>query len=80
LERLKTWRTERASRDAVPPYVVAHNSMLVDLALVRPTTAERLSRINGFGPSRVERYGEEVLAIVAGAGPVPGVLDSRTAV
>lgn len=67
LERLKAWRTDRASRDAVPPYVVAHNSMLVDLALVRPTTAERLERVKGFGPSRVERYGEEVLAVIAGA-------------
>ena len=65
LERLQAWRRERAIRDAVPPYVVAHNSMLADLALARPTTAAALGKVKGFGPARVEKYGDEILAVVA---------------
>jgi ATP-dependent DNA helicase RecQ len=69
LERLYTWRRERASTDAVPPYVVAHNSMLRNLAITRPTTPAALGSVPGFGPSRVERYGPELLRLIASAPP-----------
>jgi ATP-dependent DNA helicase RecQ len=64
-ERLKDWRRQRASHDAVPPYVVAHDAMLRDVALAQPTSAASLGRIKGFGPARIEKYGAEVLAVVA---------------
>ncbi|MDP9365029.1 MAG: HRDC domain-containing protein, partial [Chloroflexota bacterium] len=67
LGRLEGWRRDRASRDAMPPYVVAHNSTLREVATARPRTAEELGRVKGFGPARVEKYGDEVLAIVGEA-------------
>ena len=57
LERLHAWRRDRASRDAMPPYVVAHNSALEAVALARPATLEELGQVKGFGPARVEKYG-----------------------
>jgi hypothetical protein len=64
--RLASWRAERAATDGVPPYVVAHNSMLHDLALQRPRTAGDLAEISGFGGKRIEKYCAELLAIING--------------
>ena len=65
LDRLKAWRSERAAADNVPSYVVAHNSMLDDVAIVRPSNPTELGSIAGFGPTRVEKYGNEILAVIA---------------
>jgi ATP-dependent DNA helicase RecQ len=67
LQRLTDWRRERASRDAVPPYVIAHNSMLQAMVLERPATPSALAAIAAFGPNRAAKYGDEVLAVIAGA-------------
>lgn len=65
LDRLYAWRRARASTEAVPPYVVAHNSMLRSLALARPASAAALAEIPGFGPARTEKYGGELLLLIA---------------
>jgi DNA helicase-2/ATP-dependent DNA helicase PcrA len=64
LERLKAWRKERARADGVPAYVVFHDSTLADVAAARPRSASELVAIKGIGPTKVERYGAEVLALV----------------
>lgn len=66
LERLKDWRRRRAGRDGVPPYVIAHDSHLADVAARRPTSLVELSRCAGIGPSRLERYGDEILEVLGG--------------
>jgi superfamily II DNA helicase RecQ len=65
-QRLREWRLERAKADEVPPYVVFHDSVLHAIAAARPGTLGELARISGVGPAKLERYGEEVLATVAG--------------
>jgi ATP-dependent DNA helicase RecQ len=72
LIRLQDWRRDRASRDAVPPYVVATNAMLSEIALYRPDSVEALSRIKGYGPTRIAKYGEEILATLSGITPDAG--------
>ena len=64
LARLRSWRLERSRADGVPAYVVLHDSMLRDLAAARPTTRHELAALKGFGPARIERYGDEVLELV----------------
>lgn len=64
-ERLRSWRRDRAIQDAVPPYVVAHDAQLRSLADVRPLDAAALLEVPGFGPTRVERYGSEIVAVIA---------------
>ena len=64
-ERLRAWRLERARDDGVPPYVVFHDSVLHEIADVRPATLGELARVTGVGPSKLERYGDDVLAAVA---------------
>jgi ATP-dependent DNA helicase RecQ len=65
-ERLAEWRRERASRDGLPPYIIAHNTTLREIASRRPATTEALAEVGGFGPRKVEKYADEILAIVAG--------------
>jgi ATP-dependent DNA helicase RecQ len=67
LDRLFAWRREKASAEAVPPYVIAHNSTLRNLAVTRPTTSAMLGSVPGFGSIRVERYGPELLRLIASA-------------
>jgi DNA helicase II / ATP-dependent DNA helicase PcrA len=65
LEALQLWRRDRARADAVPAYVVAHDSMLLAIAEARPASATALARLKGIGPAKLERYGDEILAVVA---------------
>jgi DNA helicase-2/ATP-dependent DNA helicase PcrA len=64
---LRAWRAERAKTDEVPPYVVFHNTTLAEIADRRPRTLAELGRIAGVGPTKLERYGEDVLAALDGA-------------
>jgi ATP-dependent DNA helicase RecQ len=66
-EALREWRRGEASRQHLPPYFIFNNDTLVGIALARPSTPEALSAIDGVGQGKLERYGEAVLAIVAGA-------------
>jgi ATP-dependent DNA helicase RecQ len=61
---LRAWRSEEARRQAVPPYVIFHDSVLRDVAALRPATLGALGRIKGVGASKLERYGEGVLGVL----------------
>ena len=63
--RLRSWRLERSRQDEVPAYVVLHDATLEELAAVRPRTKVELSGIKGFGPAKLERYGDDLLALLA---------------
>ena len=65
LDALKRWRRERAKMDGVPAYVVFHDSTLTAIAERRPRTSLELCTVAGVGPTKLERYGAEVLALVA---------------
>jgi len=63
--RLRDWRLERSQEDAVPAYVVLHDATLRELASLRPQTLDELAGVKGFGPVKVERYGDDLLAVLA---------------
>ena len=65
LERLQGWRRARSRTDGVPAYVVAHDALLVAIAEARPSSETALEAVKGMGPTKVERYGKDILAIVA---------------
>jgi len=64
-ERLRAWRLERARADEVPAYVVLHDATLHELAAAKPTSPRDLEDVKGFGPAKLERYGDDVLAVIA---------------
>jgi len=67
--RLRAWRKAQAEAQSVPPYVVFNDATLVAIADGAPADRAALARISGVGPTKLERYAEPVLAIVAGAEP-----------
>jgi RecQ family ATP-dependent DNA helicase len=62
-EALKAWRLQAAADK--PAYTVAHNKVLTAIAATRPTDEDTLLAISGIGPSFVEKYAPEVLALIA---------------
>ena len=65
LGALKAWRTEQARTQEVPPYVVFNDRTLEALARARPQDEDALLAIKGIGPSKLERYGTALLALIA---------------
>jgi DNA helicase-2/ATP-dependent DNA helicase PcrA len=66
-EQLKVWRLEEANRASVPAFVVFTDATLAALAQNRPSDADGLLRMPGVGVSKIERYGDAVLTVIAGA-------------
>jgi DNA helicase II / ATP-dependent DNA helicase PcrA len=64
---LRAWRAERAKADEVPAYVVFHDSTLAEIAERGPSTLAELGSIPGVGPTKLERYGDDVLATLSRA-------------
>jgi DNA helicase II / ATP-dependent DNA helicase PcrA len=64
-DRLKEWRRKRANADGVPAYVVFHDRTLAEIAERECKDWADLAAISGVGPAKLERYADEVLAIVA---------------
>ena len=62
-EALKAWRLQAA--DGNPAFTVAHNKTLTAIAAARPTDEPSLLAISGVGPSFIEKYADEVLALIA---------------
>jgi ATP-dependent DNA helicase RecQ len=63
-EELRSWRRRRADEEHVPPYCVFGDKTLRAIAALRPLDEESLSQISGVGHKKIEKYGDDVLAIV----------------
>ncbi len=63
-DKLREVRAQLARRESIPAYVVAHNAALRAMAQANPRTKEELINVNGFGPAKVERFGDELLAAI----------------
>ena len=63
-EALRAWRAAEAKAQSVPPYVIFHDSVLREIAAVRPRDFDELGGIKGVGTSKLSRYGGEVLAVL----------------
>jgi superfamily II DNA helicase RecQ len=66
-DALRAWRLEKARELGQPPYVIAHDTTLAAIAEARPTSIEALWRVKGIGANKADRYGTEILAVVAAA-------------
>lgn len=66
-DALRETRRALASEAGVPPYIIFHDSTLREIAAARPASLAELERVNGVGRTKLERYGDAVLAAVASA-------------
>jgi DNA helicase-2/ATP-dependent DNA helicase PcrA len=67
-QALRSWRSTTARQEGRPPFVILHDSTLREIAARRPATLFQLGTVPGIGPAKLERYGDDILAVVA-AGP-----------
>ncbi len=68
-ERLRRLRRLIAERSGVPPYLVFHDSALVEMAAHKPRTLDALRGVKGVGERKLERYGAAFLEVIAGKTP-----------
>jgi ATP-dependent DNA helicase RecQ len=64
LARLKSWRTEEARRQGMPPYIIFPDRTLVALAAAQPRSREALLQVRGVGPAKLAAYGERLLQLL----------------
>jgi len=65
LAELVAWRKTLARASGVPAQVIFHDATLAAVAEAKPTDRAALMAVPGLGPLKVERYGDELLALVA---------------
>jgi ATP-dependent DNA helicase RecQ len=66
-ERLRALRKRLADEQRVPAYVVFSDATLAEMAARKPATAEALLQVTGVGQSKLQRYGDVFLEVVAAA-------------
>lgn len=69
LERLRDWRRQTAQEAKMPAYVIFTDATLQAIAEQEPSSVSQLTAVSGVGPAKLDRYGEAVLALVAGRDP-----------
>jgi ATP-dependent DNA helicase RecQ len=65
-EALRAHRLELAKDQGVPPYVIFHDSTLLEMARTLPTSLAALAAITGVGQVKLERYGGSFLDVLRG--------------
>ncbi len=64
-EALRSWRKEQAEAQSVPAFVVFSDATLEALAEVKPTDRRGLQSINGIGAAKLDRYADDLLALLS---------------
>ena len=62
---LREWRRQEAADQKLPAYCVFTDATLIAIAEARPRTKGDLVKVQGLGPTKADKYGEHVLAIIA---------------
>jgi len=63
-QALKTKRLELARSQGVPPYVIFHDSSLIEIHQQKPRTLNEFAGITGVGQSKLQKYGAAFITII----------------
>jgi len=61
---LKAKRMDLAKDQGVPPYVIFHDSTLLEILNQKPQTLDQMGRISGVGQAKLARYGDDFLKVL----------------
>jgi ATP-dependent DNA helicase RecQ len=64
-ERLRAWRAATAKEQGMPAYVIFHDATLRQIASESPATLAELGTVSGVGETKLARYGQQVLDVLA---------------
>jgi DNA helicase II / ATP-dependent DNA helicase PcrA len=68
-EALCEWRSLQAKKQKLPAYCIFTDATLTAIGESCPATPAALTRIAGVGKAKADRYGDEVLELIAGHTP-----------
>lgn len=63
-QALKSKRLELAREQGVPPYIIFHDSSLIEIHARKPQTLDSFAKISGVGQRKLERYGEAFIKVI----------------
>ncbi|MDR2385481.1 MAG: HRDC domain-containing protein [Tannerella sp.] len=61
---LKEWRAQRAMEMGRPAFFIFSQKTLYELVNYLPATVADLNKINGFGKTKIETFGDDILKII----------------
>lgn len=64
-QALKNKRLELAKEQGVPPYVIFHDSSLIEIHAKKPSNLGEFANISGVGESKLQRYGEIFINVIS---------------
>ena len=63
-QALKAKRMELAREQGVPPYVIFHDSTLLEMLNRKPQSLTDMGLISGVGQSKLAKYGDDFLQVL----------------
>jgi ATP-dependent DNA helicase RecQ len=83
-EQLRNWRTDQARPNHTPAFMILSDGVLRAIAAAAPQNLTALRSVPGMAPTKVDRYGADLIAICRGnlaptpsPKPVPKLLSSQ---
>jgi len=64
-QALRALRKKLADEHGIPPFTVFHDSALIDMITTKPGNREQLLAISGVGVSKLDKYGDQFLAVLS---------------
>ena len=64
-QALRALRKTLADEHGIPPFTVFHDSALIDMITTKPGNREQLLAISGVGVSKLDKYGDQFLAVLS---------------
>lgn len=63
-QKLRSYRLSIAKEQKIAPYMIFHDSTLVEMTVKKPRSMSQMSCISGVGECKLEKYGKEFLEII----------------
>lgn len=70
-ETLRALRKQLADEQSVPPYVILHDAVLLDMVRKKPRSLAELRSLPGLGDKKLERYGAAFLTAISSSTSPP---------
>lgn len=63
--KLRQWRNEKAFSEGRQPFMIFNNAALKATAQTPPYSLDDLPDIKGWGPAKIQKYGQEIIELIA---------------
>ena len=75
-EALRERRRALATEHSIPPYMIFHDSALIEMARVRPVAEDAMRAVSGVGEQKLRSYGKTFIDVIREY-PLPALLNNK---